>query len=197
MSASSEATPASGTRAALIRAGVELLDESGPDAVGLRAISRRADVSHGAPRRHFPTHRALLAAVARTGVEDLRGVVQPILRSSADPRDRLVDAALAYVTFARRRRAMFDLMTRHDLLEGSGERLRETSIPFLRAVAAVVDEASGEPADPLRVAGLWAAVHGIAALTADHALDIWPNPVEPASTTRELVCHAVDAALRP
>lgn len=55
------------TRGRLVDAGVELLEEGGIAAVGLRAITRAAGVSHGAPRRHFPTHVSLLAAIADAG----------------------------------------------------------------------------------------------------------------------------------
>src|SRR3954467_13102434 len=48
--------------ARLVAAGVELLAEAGTDALTLREIARRAGVSHGAPRRYFPTHHALRAA---------------------------------------------------------------------------------------------------------------------------------------
>lgn len=59
------------TRTLLVRAGVELLEETSSPDVGLREIARRAGVSHGAPRRWFPTHRSLLAAIASEGLEDL------------------------------------------------------------------------------------------------------------------------------
>lgn len=47
--------------------GVELVGREGAAASGLREIARAAGVSHGAPRRYFPTHHALLAAIARAG----------------------------------------------------------------------------------------------------------------------------------
>ena len=57
----------------LVLAGVELLEEEGLAALSLRAITRRVGVSHGAPRRYFPTHNSLLAAIAATGLADLAG----------------------------------------------------------------------------------------------------------------------------
>ena len=55
----------------LVATGVELLTAEGTEALTLREIARRAGVSHGAPRRYFPTHRELLAAVARVGYDRL------------------------------------------------------------------------------------------------------------------------------
>lgn len=52
-------------RIRLVDVGVELLAREGVGALSLREIARRAGVSHGAPRRHFPTHLELLSAIAR------------------------------------------------------------------------------------------------------------------------------------
>lgn len=62
---------AAGLRARLVQAGIDLLTEEGVQALSLREIARRAGVSHGAPRRHFPTHLSLLSAIARQGFSDL------------------------------------------------------------------------------------------------------------------------------
>jgi AcrR family transcriptional regulator len=52
-----------------------MLDEQGLDGLTLRAIARRAGVSHGAPLRHFPSLASLLAAVAAEGFEELIAAV--------------------------------------------------------------------------------------------------------------------------
>ena len=58
-------------RERLVRAGAALLAEEGASGVTLRAIARRAGVSHGAPRRYFPTRSALLSAVIAGGFQAL------------------------------------------------------------------------------------------------------------------------------
>ncbi|WP_432752139.1 TetR/AcrR family transcriptional regulator [Streptomyces sp. JL2001] len=60
-----------GLRGRLIAAGVELVHAEGAQALTLREIARRAGVSHGAPRRYFPTHLDLLSAIAREGFTQL------------------------------------------------------------------------------------------------------------------------------
>ncbi|MEU6124469.1 TetR/AcrR family transcriptional regulator [Streptomyces sp. NPDC047123] len=60
-----------GLRARLVDVGVELVAAEGVQALTLREIARRAGVSHGAPRRHFPTHGELLSAIARRGFAEL------------------------------------------------------------------------------------------------------------------------------
>src|SRR5690606_13152542 len=108
------------TRSALVRAGVELLEETGSADLGLRAIARRAGVSHGAPRRWFPTHKILLAAIAEVGLGDLAATMRAAAEASEVADGAIPAVAAAYVDFAARRPAMFTLIFRHDLLVDSG-----------------------------------------------------------------------------
>src|SRR3954452_3932476 len=103
--------------ARLVAAGVELLAEAGTDALTLREIARRAGVSHGAPRRYFPTHRELLAAVARVGYDRLAARVAA-LGEQPDARAGLLALGRLYLEFARTDRGMFELMFRHESLRG-------------------------------------------------------------------------------
>ncbi len=159
------------TRSALIEAGVELLEETGSTDITLRAIARRAGVSHGAPRRWFPTHRALLGAIAGTGLRDLSDE----LRSAADGApEPLRAAATAYVEFARRRPAMFGLIFRHDLIEGSGAELRTVSRPLFDWLVDLTGDASSREA----AAAMWVGVHGIAVLSSTGALELAAGGIE-------------------
>src|SRR4249920_1139210 len=53
--------------AALLRAAGKILEKEGVEALTVRALTRRAGVSHAAPYRHFPDREALLAALAAEG----------------------------------------------------------------------------------------------------------------------------------
>ncbi len=184
----------SGTRDRLIRAGIELLADDGPDALALRSIARRAGVSHGAPRRYFPTHRSLLAAIAATGLHDLAvEVKEPLADQSVPVRGRLIAAALAYVGFAERRRGMFELMFRHDLLDGAGANLRATSLPLLEDLGRSVAEACpGGSADDVTTATmrLWTSIHGTAVLHGNRVFDLVGG-----LDVRALVADAVESVL--
>src|SRR5690606_39917048 len=48
----------------LVEVAEEILAEDGIEALTLRAIARRAGVTHGAPLRHYPSFAALLSEVA-------------------------------------------------------------------------------------------------------------------------------------
>lgn len=154
----------------LVQAGVELLEEEGLGNLTLRAIARRAGVSHGAPRRYFPTHNALLAAIAATGLADLAGRLEPTgPDEQAD--DQLTGASLRYLEFAAERPGMFELLFRHDLLAGAGGNLRATSIPLFQTFTDLV--AKVHPADAReRAIALWTNIHGLATLRATNALEL-------------------------
>ncbi|WP_378734008.1 TetR/AcrR family transcriptional regulator [Nocardia brasiliensis] len=183
-------------RERLVGAGVDLLEEVGAAQLGLRAITRAAGVSHGAPRRHFPTHRALLAAIAARGFADLIDRFAAVDSAPASARERLARMSVEYVEFAGERPEMFTLMFRHDLLEGSGENLRATTLPLFERFAALVDEAAaaahgGAVGAAERAIALWTNLHGIAALQANRSLRL----VGPATDVRALVDRALELHL--
>jgi AcrR family transcriptional regulator len=185
-----------GLRDRLIDAGVELVTSGGTAAVSLREIARRAGVSHGAPRRYFPTHLELLSAVARRGFAGLAAKLGEAAAGSAeDPRSRLAALGRAYLDFAASNRGMYELMFRHDLLESSRLGLREVSLPLFRMVTTLV--AGAQPpggAAPEVVAGaLWANLHGIAQLWGWGSLQLATGLTDPGP----LLQAALDAHLGP
>jgi AcrR family transcriptional regulator len=152
----------------LVTAGVELLEEEGLAELSLRAITRRTCVSHGAPRRYFPTHNALLAAIAATGLTDLAtDLGTPTAAETAE--SQLTELGLRYLAFAQARPAMFQLLFRHDLLEGAGGNLRETSLPLLATITTLIEQTGATDA-PIRTIALWTNLHGLATLTITNAL---------------------------
>ncbi|MFG2286710.1 TetR/AcrR family transcriptional regulator [Streptomyces sp. NPDC048595] len=163
----SEPVQDAGLRARLVEAGVDLVNSQGAQALSLREIARRAGVSHGAPRRYFPTHLALLSAIARQGFTELAASVTEALGSGgADPRSQLTALGRCYLDFARTRRGMYELMFRHDLLESNHHGLRETSLPLFRRLVDLVARVrpSTGQAPPVVAGALWANLHGIAQL---------------------------------
>lgn len=159
----------SGLRARLIEAGVDLMAREGSQALSLREIARRAGVSHGAPRRYFPTHSSLLAAIALEGYQHLgRQVAETVARDAADPHAQLHALGRLYLDFARTNRGMFELMFRHDLLRGNQIGLRDASGPLFGVLVDLVGRArptdAGAPKPAVIAGALWANLHGIAQL---------------------------------
>ncbi|MEV1068121.1 TetR/AcrR family transcriptional regulator [Streptomyces sp. NPDC050263] len=166
-------SPEQDLRTRLVDAGADLVTREGAGALTLREIARRAGVSHGAPRRHFPTHLELLSAIAHRGFAELAERVTTTLGTgTADPRAQLTGLGRAYLEFALENPGMYELMFRHDLLESGHLRLRDTSLPLFGVLVelvgrarAVADDDAVDVAAARTVAGaLWANLHGIAQL---------------------------------
>ncbi|MGP3926783.1 TetR/AcrR family transcriptional regulator [Streptomyces sp. 8N616] len=193
-----------GLRARLVDVGVDLVSSEGLQALTLREIARRAGVSHGAPRRYFPTHLELLSAIARRGFDSLADrAAETVGDGRADPRSQLAALGRAYLDFAFTNRGMFELMCRHDLLESNRLGLREKSLPLFALLVdlvtrarlrcdATAEEASGRTASVVAGA-LWANLHGIAQLWMWGSLPLVTelDDVEP------LLLAALDAHLGP
>ncbi|MEU8792963.1 TetR/AcrR family transcriptional regulator [Streptomyces sp. NPDC048643] len=183
-----------GLRARLIDVGVDLVTEEGAQALTLREIARRAGVSHGAPRRYFPTHLELLSAIAQRGFGDLQARAAAVDDDgSGDPRTRLTALATVYLDFALSRRGMYELMFRHDLLESDRLGLRETSLPLFGVLVDLVGRVRPEADAPTVAGALWANLHGIAQLWGWGSLQLSTG----ASEFTPLLRAALDAHLGP
>ncbi|MFG2361108.1 TetR/AcrR family transcriptional regulator [Streptomyces mirabilis] len=183
-----------GLRARLIEVGVDLVTTQGAQVLTLREIARRAGVSHGAPRRYFPTHLELLSAIARRGFADLGArATEALGDGGASPRAQLTTLGRVYLDFAFTQPGMYELMFRHDLLESGALGLRETSLPLFGVLVDLVGRARPE-ADAALVAGaLWANLHGIAQLWGWGSLQLATGATDFAA----LLDAALDAHLGP
>jgi AcrR family transcriptional regulator len=191
-------TPDSGLRDRLVQVGVQLVAQEGTEALSLREIARRAGVSHGAPRRYFPTHLALLSAIAWEGYQQLGAQFADLADDrDTEPRLLLLTLSQRFLDFARANRGMFELMFRHELLRGNQLGLRDASGQLFRVLVDLIARARTDDADsppPAVVAGaLWANLHGIAQLWQWGSLQVMVglDEIEP------LLHAALDAHLRP
>jgi AcrR family transcriptional regulator len=91
---------------ALHAAARAILDEAGPDAVGLREAARRVGVSTTAEYGHFANKGDLLASVAVEGFRELAAAME----TGATGSDPLGRGGLAYFDFALQKRGLFRLM---------------------------------------------------------------------------------------
>lgn len=156
-------------RDALLAAARAELAEHGDAAISLRAVARRAGVSHAAPKHHFADRAGLLTALATEGFAALAAALDAVA-GDPDPRRRLAALGRAYVAFGLAHPALFDLMFRPGELHGDDAGLaaaKAASIAGLRsAVGALVPER--DAAGLLLVS--WALVHGLVTLARDGAL---------------------------
>ncbi|MEU8588736.1 TetR/AcrR family transcriptional regulator [Streptomyces sp. NPDC048664] len=154
-----------GLRRRLVDTGVELLAAEGAQALTLREIARRAGVSHGAPRRYFPTHLELLSAIAREGFRELSARASKAAGDgTAGDREQLTALAEVYVEFALTHSGMHELMFRHDLLESGHLGLREASLPLFARVTELVGRVRPDADARVLAGSLFANLYGVAQL---------------------------------
>ncbi|MBI5782498.1 MAG: TetR/AcrR family transcriptional regulator [Gammaproteobacteria bacterium] len=98
-------------RHSLIAAAERLLVRKGVTALSLREVAKAAGVSHAAPHRHFRDKTALIEALAEQGFHRLRqGNEKAQTKYPTDPARQLVEAGMAYLSFAIEKPAIVHLM---------------------------------------------------------------------------------------
>jgi AcrR family transcriptional regulator len=149
-------------RRALVDEALAVIERDGAGSVSLRELARRAGVSHAAPTHHFGDKGGLLTAIAVEGFDLLAGELNAAFAST----DSFLEVGVAYVGFAVRHRAHFEVMFRPELLRGDDPALaaaRKRSREALYGSLASVPLASST--DSLRAGvAAWALVHGLATL---------------------------------
>src|SRR6185437_5774367 len=86
-------------RNGLLDAARAILEEQSLSALTLRAVARRAGVSHAAPYRHFPNHEALLVELGVEGFEELRRTIAEAAKVAAPESERIANIGAAYMRF--------------------------------------------------------------------------------------------------
>jgi AcrR family transcriptional regulator len=185
-------------RAALIEAGLAIVERGGVQALSLRAVARQAAVSHSAPYHHFAGKSELLAAVAAAGFDRLVQTIDQVA-SAATPRsqlDGLRAIGSGYVQFALANPGVFRLMFRpeltrpaeHPMLVEAEARAFDKLLTTIVACQAA-GELPGRDPRPL-AAACWSTVHGLAVLHVEQVLD--ETPLGEMSIA-ELAGYAVEA----
>ena len=160
-------------RAELLRTSRKLLDESGPSALSMREVARRAGCTHQAPYHYFANREAILAALVREGFDELADRLASAREGleGADRRAVLTASGNAYVEFALRRPGVFRVMFRPDVCDP--ERFPEVVQASVRArdeLARLARRVVGEETSLEMEVLFWSGVHGLASLLLDGPL---------------------------
>jgi AcrR family transcriptional regulator len=129
-------------RRALLDAAVAAIEESGPAALSLRDLARRAGVSHAAPTHHFGDKAGLLTALAAEGY----GLLADELAAEHAASASFLEMGVAYVRFAVAHRAHFEVMFQPELYHADDPELvaaRGRSAASLYAGAANLPKGGG------------------------------------------------------
>ena len=157
-------------RAALLAAAEAELTDRGVEQFSLRAVAKRAGVSHAAPAHHFGDVNGLLSALAAEGFARFLATQRAHEAAAPGQPDRLVAAGLGYIAFATAHPALFRLMfasSRPDFaapdLHAAG---RAAYAHLLENIAELTGtpEPSEDPAALTDATAAWAIVHGLADL---------------------------------
>jgi AcrR family transcriptional regulator len=153
-------------RNALLDAARALLEEGPLAELSLRAVARRAGVSHAAPYRHFPNHEALLVELATEGFIELRGEIVGAASAKGAESDRIAKIGAAYMRFVARRPALARLMFGPQLPN------RERFEGLAASADSLGEEIGTALHDPMLGLAVWAAVHGLAMLILENVVDL-------------------------
>ncbi|MBX2805894.1 MAG: TetR/AcrR family transcriptional regulator [Hyphomicrobiales bacterium] len=156
----------------LLEAAQAELADQGIEKLSLRAIAKRAGVSHAAPAHHFGDVNGLLTALAARGFGMLMAAQKLRLDTARpDPVSQLVALGLGYIDFATANPAMFRL--------AFSSKRPNFDDPGLHEPAKLAYDMLGDGVSALRdqspasdlavmadVASMWAMVHGLGDLLA-------------------------------
>ena len=187
------------TRAAILAAAAELLEQGGPEALTLRSVGAAAGVSRQAPYRHFAEKAALEHALRSRSMTELAARIRDEA-NHGDKRTRLLRGCMAYLDHA------FDQP--HHYLLIFGDTPVEHPDP---EVAAAADDAMGSIYEMVQAAQgrgdlaqgstrdvatiVWVMLHGMAQLQITRHLQE-PRTVEGRDGVEKLLRLAL-ASLRP
>lgn len=152
-------------RAALLAAAEAELAERGIEGFSLRAVAKRAGVSHAAPAHHFGDTSGLLTALAAEGFRRFLAMQRAREAQAApDARSQILAAGLGYIDFAQARPALFRLMFGSRRPDFAHDDLTSAAQAAYQHLEEQTMAAGGR--DVRDVAAAWAVAHGLADLTA-------------------------------
>ena len=153
-------------RNGLLDAARAILEEESLAALTLRAVARRAGVSHAAPYRHFPNHEALLVELSIEGFEELRESLVEAAKAQGSEPDKIANIGAAYMRFVAQRPALARLMFGSQLPN-------RDQFPALGLKADSIGQEIGNALhDSALGLAVWSAVHGLAMLVLENVIDL-------------------------
>lgn len=152
--------PAKLTADKILETALTLLEQGGPDALGMRPLAAALGVRPSSLYRYYPEREALLGALEDRAGRDLHDALRRASRDRA-PTDALAAAAHAYLAYARTHPHLYALLLRarapYRAEPGPGKDLWNE---VLRLVGAV----TGDPDDTAATVAFWAYLHGFTSL---------------------------------
>jgi len=162
-----------------MREALAIIEEAGVEALSLRDVARRLNVSHQAPYKHFPSRDHLLAEIVGRAFTAFARHLDARPRGDG-PREDLAAMGRAYLRYATEHPLQYRLMFGTPLpdpdLHPEMMRRAQHAFSLLRDGLARIAAEQGPPDGPEGAAELdalfvWATMHGLASILHSHALD--------------------------
>lgn len=187
-------------RGELVGAAYAHVAANGHDDLSIRKLAALVGVSSGAPYHHFPDRRALLIAIAERAFERLRAAFDDAIGPNQNHADRIAAVSHAFLDFAERECALFDLMydselTRPSLDPAIAEQYRLTYLPILDEFTAYLGCAK---AAALRLQIYWSTIFGFAFLSNGETLGRFAETgFDDAARRESVIIAAIGTAAPP
>ena len=187
-------------RERLIDAALEIVDEGELANLSIRGVTKRAGVSPTAFYLHFDNLEELMRACVERGFVDFRDRLRAASGGVDEPEQRLIEAGLAYIAFARDQPERYRLVFGSDHgamadLEEAQDSLEVADAAFgdlVELVAAYVGSEDPRTKDlDILALGVWSGLHGYVTLLC-HA-----RPGKAAPSDEEYLALLADAWLGP
>lgn len=184
-------------RTALLDAAAIEIGDNGAGEVSLRAVARRANVSHQAPAHFFANRRGMLTALAARSIDHLRTALEETVKQqkSKPALLRLAILGMTYVDFTMANRGLFTLASSPDQIDIDDPTLDSARRSAWVVLADTVAEAqlggwrAEEDTETVALA-CWALVHGSAGLWRGGWMDSQSN-----ETSREAIWKVLTTVL--
>ena len=161
-------------RQTLIEAALELLEEKGIDALSLRSIAKKTDVTQAAPYSHFRDKNDLLAAVAEIGFQKLAIQMAEAATGIKETQSQIEKLVASYINFASTNKSLFQLMFSRELSNMKEyPTLAMTAGKSYSLISTALSKRSNNKEDTrfLTIA-IWSLCHGLTSLIIDEKIDI-------------------------
>jgi AcrR family transcriptional regulator len=188
-------------RQVLIDTAIRLIDASGLEQLSVREVARAANVSPGAPFRHFSSRTALLTAVAEQAMDRLESEIAAALTGAAgkQPLDRYRAIGTGFLRWAFANPVPFQVISTRAVIDFEGSSLRDRNDAIRTHMVALFREAGamgqlrGGPPEQLAVAGR-AIAYGAARMFIDGQFPSWGlDTADPLGAAQALLDRFMDA----
>jgi AcrR family transcriptional regulator len=187
-------------RDALLEAAERVLERDGLAGLTLRAVAREAGVSHAAPTHHFGDLTGLVSELAAIGFRRFNAEMAAARAAAANPIERAMAPARAYVAYAQAHPGMYGLMFRGERLDYSRPSLHEAAEAAFSGLTGAIAEERHEQIlqgaltldQGAAIVRAWSLVHGFTTLLLDGRLGHIQEQLPPGTTADMLL----DAMLR-